>query len=630
MSGLRKSQSLPGLQRTAPFGVMALGTGKLPSNPNGSFHRKSTLSVRLNHGAVDTHKGSPLTAEVKSAAELLRAPGWRQQQNKELNGSRTPTSAMVEDLVHTSMRHPRVVPAWLKHDKQVLRFYGFFQESVIERPDENSRYRHVAFMYYMEDGTMQISETKVENSGIPQGIFLKRHRVPQPGGAGFVGPDDFRCGGTVEIYGRTYQVTGCDRFTRWFYEENGIDVGEDEPLPEDRWQKSYKFNKVAEKGGLPMTAQAMDAKNLTKFVTGQPPVDLKVKQFLDNDRKVLRFKAFWDDTTAYGARTYFVIHYFLADNTMEINEAHSRNSGRDHYPVFAKRAPQYKKNSVNAYPGMLSAKGDLYMPEDLRVGDFITLWGRNIMLYDCDDFTREFYMGYMGIDPAENKLDVSDKAIQHIKLTPPPHNGIGTEEDSLQNCHMLQPKAAKQDLEKLMTLSGESLRFEAKMMNNEPEDECRRFVIAFFPDTDTMGVYELHNRNSGHMAGKFRERSKMKNQATGRYFESTDLYVGAIVTVCAQPFKIIKADEHCLQFMEARPEQFTVADPAACVRRILFPLADHPQCQGEVEPEVLKDLAAEAGVPVVDHEVVTLLRRFGKESSDNGVVISVPDALGAV
>ena len=41
-------------------------------------------------------------------------------------------------------------------------------------------------------------------------------------------------------------------------------------------------------------------------------------------------------STRYGARIYFIIHYFLADNTVEINEAHCRNSGRDAYPVRAR------------------------------------------------------------------------------------------------------------------------------------------------------------------------------------------------------------------------------------------------------------------------------------------------------
>lgn len=35
-----------------------------------------------------------------------------------------------------------------------------------------------------------------------------------------------------------------------------------------------------------------------------------------------------------------------------------------------------------------------------------------------------------------------------------------------------------------------------------------------------------------------------------RYFELRDLYVGKTVNICAQPFEIVRADEHCLQYLE--------------------------------------------------------------------------------
>lgn len=124
------------------------------------------------------------------------------------------------------MRHPRLSPAWLKHEKQVLRWYGFFQETVTERPEENSRYRHVYIMYFMEDGTVGINEPKVENSGMPQGTFLKRQKVCKEDGMP-LGPDDFHIGSDVTICGHTFHVCGCDRFTRWFFEENGVAIEED-------------------------------------------------------------------------------------------------------------------------------------------------------------------------------------------------------------------------------------------------------------------------------------------------------------------------------------------------------------------------------------------------------------------
>jgi len=616
---LNKSQSLPG--------ILALGAGN--ARPiDGSFARKTTLAIMRTHGAVDLMPGPKATAETLAAAEKVRFAGWRQKEHSLL--PRPKSAVKVEDLVPKNMTHPRVAPAWLKHDKQVLRFYGFFQESVVERPDENCRYRVVNFMYYMEDGTLSMGEPKVENSGIPQGSFLKRHRVPREDGMGFVGPDDFRCGQEISLYGRTYHITGCDRFTRWFYEQNGIDVGEDAPLPEDQWQKSYKFQKTAERGGLPPSAQAMDAKLLGKLSVGAAPADKKEMQFLLNDRKVLRFKAYWDDPTLYGGRIYFIVHYYLADNTVEINEAHCRNSGRDAYPVFFKRGPLTKNFGTNPYPGMLRSDGGRVQPEDLMVGQTINVWNRNVTLYDVDDFTQKFYLEYMDVDQKANAIDVTEQPIRHAKLAPPPHNGIGSAEDSLINCQMIQPKPHKPDVAKLMVLSGENLRFEAKMVNGEPEDECRRFVISYFPDTDRIAVYEQPVRNTGHMGGKFLEKAKVKNPDTGKYFELKDLYVGKTVRICAQPLQIIRADEHCLQYLEARPEEFPWADPIACAKR-LIPISGDEEMKDEagIDPDRLKELAADSGVDLVDHEVITLLRAFGVDG-ERGPLIMGPRVVEAM
>merc|ERR1719410_1676130 len=372
---------------------------------------------------------------------------------------------------------------------------------------------------------------------------------------------------------------------------------------------------------------------MTKYVIGQP-APKQITQFLMNDRKVLRFKGFWDDTTLYGARMYFVIHYYLSDNTVEINEAHARNSGRDNYPVFLKRGPLYKKNQLQAFPGSLKSDSDPYMPEDLVVGQAIDVWNRKVMLYDCDDFTRNFYQTYLGIDQWDGKIDVSEKPLRHRKLLPPPHNGVGSAEDSLISCTMLAPKQPKIDLVRLMTYSGENLRFEATMANGEPEDATRRMIISLYPETMpiTVSVFEMQARNSGHMGGRFAERKRITNPETGKYFELTDFFVGQTVTIASQPLRIVKADEHCLQFMEARPEEFPMASPSACAKRLSC-LAGEGEMRDEagIDPDRLKELAADHGVHVLDHEIITLLRHFNAGVAEGGTpLISGPRALQAI
>ncbi len=47
------------------------------------------------------------------------------------------------------------------------------------------------------------------------------------------GLDDLKCGQNLEIYSRVYRIVACDAFTRWYYEKNGIDAGQEEDVPED-------------------------------------------------------------------------------------------------------------------------------------------------------------------------------------------------------------------------------------------------------------------------------------------------------------------------------------------------------------------------------------------------------------
>jgi hypothetical protein len=72
-------------------------------------------------------------------------------------------------------------PTYSKLDKQVLKFTGYFKESVVESALENFRIRHVNILFYLEDSTVQVTELKQVNSGTPQGTFLKRQMVLKPG-----------------------------------------------------------------------------------------------------------------------------------------------------------------------------------------------------------------------------------------------------------------------------------------------------------------------------------------------------------------------------------------------------------------------------------------------------------------
>ena len=64
----------------------------------------------------------------------------------------------------------------------------------------------------------------------------------------------------------------------------------------------------------------------------------KLKQYVEMDRKVLRFYAIWDDRSQmFGEQREFVIQYYLVNDTMEVREVHKANDGRDPFPVLITR-----------------------------------------------------------------------------------------------------------------------------------------------------------------------------------------------------------------------------------------------------------------------------------------------------
>ena len=106
------------------------------------------------------------------------------------------------------------------------------------------------------------------------------------------------------------------------------------------------------------------------------------KQFLENDRKVLKFFA----TSEEGK---YIIHFFLADDTIEVREVIPPNSGKDPFPVTFKRQKLPKKFALNQ-PGQTYAE-DFLTADQLVVGETVNVFGRFYHLIGCDDFTRYYY-----------------------------------------------------------------------------------------------------------------------------------------------------------------------------------------------------------------------------------------------
>ena len=356
---------------------MSIGLPKLPG-----YDFPDPTKTNFNRSQIFGYKnGIPIQVEKKAALPLAGATVAVPDLPLPDEGGETAEFQAAADFV----------PAWVAFDRKVLRFEAFFKEPVHESAAENFRIRKCVVLYYLEDDSMQVSEPKVENSGIPQGVFIKRHRIPKPDEAyAYYTYNDLGIGAELPMYGRTFRLVNADGFTTKFYAEKlGVDLGFAEEFPEDPYSTMRETAKLfATAKGTPYLAFPPNRKfdDLTQFVEARLGMAThiinvdKLRSFLDNDRNVLRFYCVWDDTDRlFGDKRPFILHFFLADDTVEVLEVQQPNSGRDPFPQLVKRC----KLPIDS----ASPSGPFVQIENLGIGKTINIYGKYLLMYAADKHT---------------------------------------------------------------------------------------------------------------------------------------------------------------------------------------------------------------------------------------------------
>lgn len=274
-------------------------------------------------------KDGTICEQTKALTEPLSAEMLESMKS----GAAQSFSGVPKRPAHENDAIPKIAPKWLKHDRQVLKFKIYFQEPVVESPDENFRIHKMTMYYYLEDDTLHILEDRQENAGLPQGVFLKRHKVPVDGNPrDSYHWKDLSLPCNIVIYKRHFRIYDCDAFTRAFYNNEGISLGESESLPEDPYKQARAM--INYKQNPPDQAEL---KNYNEVRLGGGRYNGNLHSFLENDRKVLSFSIYWEDTSYDGGDKFYILNYFLSNNSIEIKEIAEQNSGRYAFPMLLKR-----------------------------------------------------------------------------------------------------------------------------------------------------------------------------------------------------------------------------------------------------------------------------------------------------
>eukprot|EP01012_Entosiphon_sulcatum_P018877 TRINITY_DN23684_c0_g1_i1.p1 TRINITY_DN23684_c0_g1~~TRINITY_DN23684_c0_g1_i1.p1 ORF type:complete len:782 (-),score=214.29 TRINITY_DN23684_c0_g1_i1:84-2429(-) len=469
-------------------------------------------------------------------------------------------------------------PPWLTQDV-VLQFTAYYKEHVVENAIEAVRINRVVIYYHTEDRTVLVRSIPQHNSGINPGVLVRRHRIPKQAGDGFVELTDLYIGAELAFYGKTFRIVGCDEATRRYLEEKGVPVGPEEGFPEaDDAFAQYNTRKRMidmkprkELGPTDMELKRHHEYGNTGRVSKPTPVSvMQAQQFYANDGKFLSFLAIWDDRDKPHGDVHRVrINYYLADNTVEVVEptAVSMDRERASKMMLRQRVPAPPRTMADRQRSLLDhmnkeaiqhstfgvhlATGYL-APEDLGVGRVVPIHNREYFLYDCSPWTRDWYATEKGVtmlppQDVDKKYDLLPKKMP--RAAPPPHDGIGTEEDSLGNWQnlILRPTQTR-NFTQWVQNSGMQLKFILRMVRSPTatiEEDGRHFLLTYHLEDDTLQIDEIGIKNSGIVGGRFLRRQKVKKQlpdGTYAFFKADDFQLGETVEILSRKFEIMHTD----------------------------------------------------------------------------------------
>ena len=389
------------------------------------------------------------------------------------------------------------------------------------------------------------------------------------------------------------KITDCDAFTRNFLTKLGVRVADPIVAPQDPYSRIRDVHDGSQNPLRPY--ERVDT----------------LRQFLEHDRQVLRFDCVWDDRdTKFGELRRFKLHYYLADDTCEILEKLPPNSGRDANATFLARQKLPMEIVSLGKPGdkptrtVLNVIGNFfdgggrylldnlktgaisvtyYSDGDLQLGRVVNVFGRKMLLTDCDQFTKNYYASKYGIgnfEPVHYDEQQARSSTRKLERINPPYNGFGSEEDSLASCSKMIPEPLRKDFVKWMAydrngLESNTLRFLGRLNVKDPIQADRRFIICFFMADDSVLVHEPPIKNSGVNGGRFLERMKVKkpnhppfSTQLPEYYSAQDFYVGARVLLNDFDFVLCDADEYCFKFMESHADKFPMSSVSAVTRKL--------------------------------------------------------------
>lgn len=460
----------------------------------------------------------------------------------------------------------------------VLRFSAYMTECVewqasgeLGQPaDEGKQIRKFSVHFYLEDGTVEVIEERVLNSGVHGGTFFSRAPPPASVGASWqprppneqsrhtcaCGPEGLLVGGELEFLGQTFRLVDADAFTRTYYQSVlGIKQPDSLGFPEScpveyRAEHATRLGKPIRKVAYGKFGGAEVHRKSTEASAHHAQM-AKERQFYSHNDEVLAFVVAWRDDSPGGELHEFTLNFYPSSMCVDLHAA--PRQGFDCFiHLLANRLMPLNWEEAHKFGRPVKYA----QPADFIVGSELRVYNRVLKILDCSDFTRRWYERNLGIlqPPSlatKRSADLAEEAQfeagaaggsprshsprpRQLKkpLTPAEH--LATDAVAINEAEKLavnNPFCAKD--KPRMSFTGKQLCLERKMrlidkvvrcrlqqiISDDTRRNCpgiaraldalpRTFILTYFLADDELAIYEEHVNNSGIMGGAFLKKGK--------------------------------------------------------------------------------------------------------------------------
>ncbi|XP_040017431.1 EF-hand domain-containing protein 1 isoform X2 [Gasterosteus aculeatus] len=273
---------------------------------------------------------------------------------------------------------------FLTMDRKVLRFFALWEDA-----DPNGETTPVTIQYHLVDDTVEINEVYERNCGrFPFPALMHRLKLPKITEASgtfpscvlevsaaevqeYYSPKDFRVGQPITLLGRRFLLYDCDGFTKEYYQKNHPDL-EMKPFEVPKKKDPLRGRR---KEAPPYNGFGSPEDSLQNCFSLIPtPPKKNVLKMLENEHKVLCYRARLDSPNPGDENRHFILSYFLSDDVISIFEK----------PTRGIIGGKFLKKMRIPKPGSTVDDPEFYSPADFAIGATVEVFGHRFVLTEAD------------------------------------------------------------------------------------------------------------------------------------------------------------------------------------------------------------------------------------------------------